>query len=393
MLVYYLILLLIVALAWPLCIYRPARWKKFTYLGLIFGLLWFIATFRKGIGFDYQTYIDIFNKIKSAPWPELFTVTQFEYGFVLLCKLMGLYIESPVVMYGVFELITLVPVVWFIYRYCKDIWLSAWLYVTLTFFYTSMNFIRQSLSCSIALLGYRFLRDKKPVPYFLIVLLAASFHKTALILIPVYFVCHIKLTKKLAIAYASATFILFLSSSLIIDFITDYAFTYYKGSIYIDPKEGFPLIFLVVPFLLFGAFIALRPAWEKRFTEATMLFNMMMYSSIIWLFITRHFILERFSIYVYVFILISVPQALSCLKRPQEEYERREEMRRTTKKGKNEQGQLKALNQNISDHEKYYWSAVAALVLVTLVYHDFGANVNGFHGVFPYRSILPWMNF
>jgi len=396
MTVYYINLLLILALAYPLCIRKPNKIKKIAYLALTLSYMWFLATFREGIGYDYGSYIDIFQAIASTDGLQNLLALGHEPGFTLIMKLISLFTADSVVLYGALSALILIPVGWFVYRYCKDAWLSVWLYVTLTFFYTIMNFVRQSLACSVILFGYRFLKEKKPVPYFIVVLLAASMHKTALIMIPVYFLCHIRLDKKMGAFYASATLLLYLTSGWILDKITDYIFTYYKGSVYIDTQYGFSLVFLVVPAVIFGACLALRYLWEKWDPAANMLLNLMMYSAIGWLFITKHFVIERFTQYMYIFALIAVPAAISSLKAPEEDYARLAEMRAESKRGKGkskeEQHKLRTLSQSISDHQKYYWSAVVALILLTLVYNEFGAHVNEFHKVFPYQSVLEWLN-
>lgn len=384
MTVYYINLALIVLLAWPLCIYKPSKIKKIIYIVLTLGYMWFLATFRYGIGFDYYSYINIFRYIRDTEGFSNLLALSYEPGFTLLTKAMTLFIDNSVAMYGFYELLILIPIGWFIYKYCKDAWFAVWLFVTLSFFYTTMNFIRQTMATSIILLSYRFLRDKKPIPYFLLVLLAASFHKTALIMIPVYFLCRIKLTKKWGAIYAGLTLIGYLTSEPLLNFATTHVFKGYKDSIYVMP---FSPIFLLIPVTVLVACLVMLPTWRKRCQEADMLMNLMLYSGIIWLFITKHFILERFSHFVYIFALIAVPQAIACLLRPQEEYAQLEEMKQNGgKKSKTEVAAMKSLSQKISDHKKYYASAVVAILLITLLYNEFGQHVNGFHAVFPYHS-------
>jgi len=402
MAVYYINLLLIAGLAYPLCLRKPTQAKKLVYLLITFGYMWFLAAYRVNIGFDYHTYIRIFERFQGfQTLPEIFS-TEFEPGFALLNKLLTLFVTSPVAMYGVYAAIIYIPVIWFIFRYSQDAWLSTWLYVTTTYFYSSMNFIRQNIACGIVLLGYGFLRDKKPIPYFLVVLLGATFHKTALIMIPIYFFAHIPLSRKMGIFYGSAAVTLFLFAPWIIDFMIDYPlnflFSGYKNSIYVESVLS--PVFLLVPFVIFGACLSLLPAWRKRDPNADLLTNLMMFSAIIWLFITRSMILERFSHYAYMLSMVAVPAALRCLMSPPEAYEQlaelKERERGDHKKGKlrskEEQHKLRQLAQDISDHRKYYWSAVAALALITFLYNEFGQHVNGFHNVFPYQSVFEWLN-
>lgn len=397
MAVYYINQLLMLGLAYPLCLRKPNKIKKIAYLAITFGYMWFLATFRVNIGYDYKNYIEIFASVQSAAGLSEALALPYEPGFILLNRLLGAFASSSVVMYGVYSFLILGMVGLAIYWYVphRDAWLATWSYVMLSYFYTMMNFIRQSLAVAIVFLGYRFLRDKKPVPYFILVLLGASFHRTALIMIPLYFLAHIKLSKVTGIIYAAGTLLAYLLSPWLMDFGLGLINSGYRGTIYVDPEYGFSFIFLLVPTVIFAACLCLLPLWQKRDPHANLLTNLMMFSWIIWLFITHHFILERFSHYSYILALVAIPAALGALKAPDEDYAAlaRMESGADSKKKKSKEGlfEHKQLKQRISDHEKYYWSAVAAFVLVTWLYNEFGQHINGFHNVFPYQSVLPWL--
>jgi hypothetical protein len=81
----------------------------------------------------------------------------------------------------------------------------------------------------------------------------------------------------------------------------------------------------------------------------------------IWFFITKHFILERFSIFVYIFVILALPDVLESLK----SY--------FIVEGKEKSGRIK------------YTILMTAVICVTLGYNIFGM-VSGFHGVFPYQT-------
>lgn len=395
--VYYINLLLILGLAYPLCIRNPNRVKKICYLLITFGFMWFVATFRHGIGFDFYSYLEIFEEIRSVPdWKSVFAL-KYEPGFELVTRLMGYMVNTSVGVYGIYSLLIFAPIAVSIYLYCDDVWLSTWLYVMLTYFYSSMSFMRQNLACGVALLGYKFLRDRKPIPYFLIVLVAASFHKTALVMIPLYFLSMIPINVKTMVAYGVAIITGYLLSPWIVDFVTDYVFTYYKGSMYLDPEQASHPIFLLIPSVLLILCLSVFPIWKQRDPRnANMLTNMMVFSWGIWLMITHHFIIERLSHYPYMLMLIGIPAGLRVLYAPQEDYDKLATIEHAvlSKKGKapkSEMAEAKRLRQKISDHQKYYWSATGALLLITVLYHEFGQYVNNFHHVFPYQSVLSWL--
>src|SRR5699024_1613688 len=55
-----------------------------------------------------------------------------------------------------------------------------------TLYNQSFNIIRQSLAIAIVMLTIKLINDRKPFKYTMVVLLAASFHYTALIFLPIY---------------------------------------------------------------------------------------------------------------------------------------------------------------------------------------------------------------
>jgi len=374
---------------------KPNKIKTAAYLTITFGWMWFIATFRYGIGFDYYSYIEIFEQIRGAQNLSALWDFRYEPGFALLTWIMTFFIgdanitANATAMYGVYQVFILLPVVWFVYKYCKDAWLSTWLYATLTFFYISMNFTRQALAASVSLLGYRFLCEKKPIHYFAVVLLAASFHVSALIMVPIYFLCHIRLSKKLAIFYGSAVVFVYFTSELILDFVTRFVFTSYIGTTYLE--WGFSFRYMFVPTLIFAACLVLLKLWERRDPDAMMLTNMMMFSFVIWLFSTRHLILERFSMYPSILLMVAVPAMVSAL-RPSEE-SLSEFSALSSASSKEAVSKRTKLAKTIKEGREFYWSAVAAVIIVTFIYHSLGINMGeyGFHNVFPYMSVFEWL--
>ena len=73
-------------------------------------------------------------------------------------------------------------------RYCSNIVLCAFLFFASTDFMSwEMNGIRQFLVVSIVFLAFPLLQNKKYIPFIIIVLILFTVHKSALIVIPLYF--------------------------------------------------------------------------------------------------------------------------------------------------------------------------------------------------------------
>lgn len=394
MAIYYVNLIAIVALGLLLTVWRPNRAKKAVYVLLTVSFFWFIATFRKDIGWDYNSYIGIFEMYRGIPFSQVFSI-RYEPLFGVLNWFLAKFVTSTTVMYGIYSFIILAPVAWFLYKKCDDVMISTWMYVTLTFLYANMNFIRQSIACSIGLFAFEAFRRKETVKFLIIAFIMGMFHYTALIIIPVYILCHIPFNKITISVYSSVVFLAFIFSGQIIDLVTDYIFQSYKNSVYV--RAGLGPIFLLIPFLIMFACIALYLRWRKQDEFAEVMLKLSIVNATFWLFgALKHMILERFSMFTYIYTLAFLPMALSALKASPEVIAERDQLAELADTKKNlpdsQKNKLKKLNDEIRDHKYYYLSAIAALFLVTFIYNYFGMYNGAFHKVFPYQSVIDWLN-
>ena len=142
MVVYIALFAAAVILGIPLTGKNPTKLKKIIYLSVMFLLMYLVTIFRYGIGNDYFSYIRIFEEIQHSSWNDLFTLG-FEPLFSVVTKGLTYISVNPEFMYGVYAVFILAPVAYSIYRHSESAWLSVVVYLCLTFFYTSLNFIRR----------------------------------------------------------------------------------------------------------------------------------------------------------------------------------------------------------------------------------------------------------
>ena len=88
--------------------------------------------------------------------------------------------------------ITTVCVLRFIRLYSKDCEISVTMYICLGLLTFNMNGMRQALAMSICLIAYDFIVKKKPISFVLTILVAMTFHKTAIIFLPFYLIAYVK---------------------------------------------------------------------------------------------------------------------------------------------------------------------------------------------------------
>ena len=123
------------------------------------------------------------------------------------------------IMYAVYALLILIPTAYAIFRYSENIWMSTMMFISLTFFYCSLSFIRQSIAFAIILCAYRFMKERNHFMVLLFIFLACLFHSTVIVLIPLYLIAaFIKPTKITVPIYAILTALVYLLSWPILRF-------------------------------------------------------------------------------------------------------------------------------------------------------------------------------
>lgn len=343
MLPYYLLIGASLAGA-PLPLQRTRyRWAYLFVMGLA---CWLAASLRYVTGFDYRFYESAFESIAvlgldGAGWSEP--------GYLLLNWAVSLLWDDYRAFLFVFHLLLTVLVFVWIGRYSPSPWLSVFLFITLQYFALSMNFLRQALAAAVVLWVYPFLKKCRFLPAFGIVLLASCFHRTALIMLPLCILLTFppsKLHYGLASFAAGAAY--FLMDPLISIAVTIAP----KYQHYLTEKywQGNSFLYVLMPL---ACFLFTIPLLQQTVREKSspVLVNSVFYALLIQLFITRHFILERLSIYAAMFSLLALPAAALA--------------------------PCKRVSSKIR---------TGVLIAGALAYFFFAAR-QGFHGVYPYRGI------
>ena len=281
----------------------PSKNQK-TYLWTIGAFCWLLASLRYVTGFDYRMYETIFQTVAEA---GLSGLSQIEPGYLLLNLLVSRLGGDYRVFLFLFHLLFLVLVFAWIGRYSSTPWISVYLFLVLQYLALSMNFLRQALAAAILLWIYPFLKQRRFLPSCGIILLASCFHWSALIMAPLSFLLCLRPSKRhygLAGAAAGMAYLLDPLLCAVIARIPKYQ--HYLGGIY---WQGNSVLYLLLPV---GCFLFALPLIKQAVEEPTaspVLANSVFYSLLIQLFITRHFILERLSIYIAFFSLLALPEA------------------------------------------------------------------------------------
>lgn len=326
-----------------------------------------------------------FDTIKYLDW---------EWGFNLYTKIIVFFTRNEKIYFAITAFLCLAPVAWFIYKNSRNVWLSTLIYINLSFFYCTMNFLRQSMAIAIMLFAWHFLKKRKSLFFFLLTCVAAFFHTTAFIMLPMYFMVKLKPGVKTILLYGYGLLFFYISSDGFINLLTDIFHTEYKESVFI--KEGLSFVYSIIPILI--SVIAL--IFYKKLIQLNPLnqyfINIVYYATFWMIIMSKHSILERLSYYPYIFVIILVPEIIEVIRLAFEEKYYAKRILRIKHKtlsaeediSQNKKDRLRSIARSKSNAIAI--AAIAVTLVILFSYNTFGMYVGekGIHGVFPYETWL-----
>ena len=176
--------------------YLLFRKNKKLYVVSICLLLSLVSGLRhSSIGNDTATYLRTHNAVAEKGL-DVMDISRIEPGYILL------YFASTKVskdfnffLFAV-ALITNAGVAFLIIKFSKNPLVSLLLFVLFRFYFDEMNIMRQFLSMSIVFYGVEYAKRKKLTKYIMVIILATTFHYSALFALSIYFLLGKTLIKK-----------------------------------------------------------------------------------------------------------------------------------------------------------------------------------------------------
>ncbi|EEK77696.1 EpsG family protein [Bacillus cereus] len=261
-----------------------------------------VSGLRTNIG-DTYFYMHAYN-VTEFNWEYI--QNNKDKGFYIFQMILKRYTDDPQAMVFITALITNVLIVLTLYKYSRLVEISLYVYITSGMYLVSMNGIRQYLAAAIIFAATKYIFDGNWKMYILIVLIASTFHQSALVLIPLYFLIRRR-------AWSGITFLLlFLAVLIVIGFnqFTEVLFKTIEDTQYGQYKEfheGGANILRVavdsVPLIL--AYIG-RDRLREIFPKCDYIVNMALLGTVFMFISTQNWIFARFSIYFGLYQLILI---------------------------------------------------------------------------------------
>lgn len=169
---------------------------KKAYLFITFVPIIFTSAMRAAsVGSDTALHTRVFKYlINGYTVQQVYDLDRFEYGFILLNKLLTFFTDDSQILIVVSSVFILTSVAIFIYRNSANVALSTVLYITLNEYATHMNVMREGIAIAIFLYAFEFLKKGKTWVYVLLILVATQFHTVAYVFLVLILFRHMKFT-------------------------------------------------------------------------------------------------------------------------------------------------------------------------------------------------------
>lgn len=155
-------------------------------------ILTIIAGIRYQVGTDYPHYVRNYLYLYTQTRRGIFE----QPAVTLIAKIAQFIYDDYATWFFLMSCLTIIPIMSFIDKRNNARNLCVLFYILLGCWHFSFNLVKQTAAATILFCGYNYIRDKKIKNWLIICLVAATFHISAIIMFPIYFVVNANIKKK-----------------------------------------------------------------------------------------------------------------------------------------------------------------------------------------------------
>lgn len=244
-------------------------------------------------GYDRYIYGELFDDLadkiqrgSDISDSAVFFLYRKEFGYAWINLLIAQFTANRYIFILIVTLIVYILTFSSMLKYTNRSPLIIVLFMGLWFFFT-FTYLRQVLAASICWLSIRYVIDRKPVPFFLLILFSSSIHNSAIIFSLTYFIPLRKLSRKTVVLIMSLCLLFgLLGMGIVFEQYSTLMDAEQRAAKYIEDTSGFRFAYLLEA-IVFLAFILCRydEIDEKNKTQVEMLNLSLIFCAILLLFV------------------------------------------------------------------------------------------------------------
>lgn len=190
--------------------------RRLLYYGAC-GFLILIFALQDGtVSVDIAEYMRQWQIIPELSFGEMLT-HKFEIGYVLLCWVLERLFGQPRVLLAVLAVGILLPFARSCEKETEDPMVALMAFVALGMYIHAVIFWRQLMAMAILTWSFRFIRERRLLPFLAVVLLAMTFHKISVVFVFLYPIYRLPVNRRLLLGGIAAAVVLSVFSKPIVE--------------------------------------------------------------------------------------------------------------------------------------------------------------------------------
>ena len=279
---------------------EKAYWRCVFLTGMVLTL---VAGLRYCVGTDYLAYMSGFGSRANRLLSDLKALD--EPGLDLIAWICRAIYDDYALVFFACSLITVSLNVRTMARYSGSFFYAAMLYIFIGAWHGAFNGIRQYMAAAIVFAGHRFILEKKFPQYAAVVAVAFLFHRTALIMLPVYFLANTKISYRSLLIFIGVALVLRFSSGGIFAYMSSVKGHEQTQYAYMQTEVN---IFRVLVALAPCIFVVLLNAEKLADRENTFYLNLLLINGAFMLSTSNSAYLARVGIFTDIYATIGFPK-------------------------------------------------------------------------------------
>ena len=168
---------------------------------------------------------------------------------------------------------------------------------------------------SIGMIAIKYIDERKFLKYLILILFASTFHMSALILIPMYFIKNLEVKYKMLPFIISIYIILFIMRNNIISFLLTIIYSNYAIT---NTGNGYMYLLLLI------MIVTVITIYKKQFIKEkglnNLFYNNLLIATLIQLFASAQGEIARLTMYYSIYMIIVIPNFIKCINKEEQRY-------------------------------------------------------------------------
>lgn len=271
---------------------------------VFFVIFFLILSFRSiDVGVDLPNYKYYFSKFGRMNWSLIWDESREPFYAVLNKFVSSIGGDFRFFLVAV-AFITVAPFAFFYYKECENAMLTISIFINVSIFTMFFSGLRQAIAFSLGIIAFYCVKNKKRIAFLLCVFIAYLFHNSAFVLLALYPIYYMKITKKSFKLIVPLMAVLFVFKQHVFNFLLNFLSEEYRDRYEGIEASGAYTIFILFVLFTIYSFVGINDDALDEKTNG--LRNILVIATCLQMFAGVHDIAMRMNYYFIPFIPVVI---------------------------------------------------------------------------------------